>query len=124
MSDYISSTVNRRESGVEIESGIKLHKELFEPFERAAAGDRATKHSSDNINQSKIRFKRARSDAEAGWTSSAETAIKKRKHGTETEMTLRVPCPFYINWTQRRIRVRYRAFTKGFQRLRSSSNIS
>jgi hypothetical protein len=39
-------------------------------------------------------------------------------------MTLRVPCPFYINWTQRRIRVRYRAFTKGFQRLRSSSNIS
>lgn len=95
MSDYISSTVNRRESGVEIESGIKLHKELFEPFERAAAGDRATKHSSDNINQSKIRFKRASSDAEAGWTSSAETAIKKRKHGTETEMTLRVPCPFY-----------------------------
>ena len=87
MSDYITS--------IEIETDTKLHKDLLEPFERAAASDSATKHLSDNINCNTINMKRARCDADAGLTSNAETAVKKRKHNTETTITLRVLCPVY-----------------------------
>jgi hypothetical protein len=95
MSDHYTSTVNRRDSGVEIENSIMLKKELLEPSKRAAAGDNATKSLSDDINYNTINLKRASCDADAGWTSNAETAIKKRKHDTETAIKLRVLCPFY-----------------------------
>ena len=95
MSDHYTSTVNCRDSGVEIENSIMLKKELLEPSKRAAAGDNATKSLSDDINYNTINLKRASCDADAGWTSNAETAIKKRKHDTETAIKLRVLCPFY-----------------------------
>ena len=79
MSDHYTSTVNCRDSGVEIENSIMLKKELLEPSERAAAGDNATKSSSDDINYNIINLKRTSCDADADAQAQRRRRSRRRR---------------------------------------------